>query len=92
MAFVIAIQHLVDSGLSLTEPFLLLFFDNYQDGLTIVVEISLVRNVIDLSTGLAFLYLALVMGLKRRLLDEASSEKKSNKSGLLMPHNTVIEK
>lgn len=40
-----------------------------------LIEISLVRNFMDLTTALAFVYLALVLGLKRRQLEEVILKK-----------------
>ena len=78
MAYVIAIIHLVDSLISLSEPILLISetFDPIQNYIT---GLYLLRNFMDLITAISFEYLALVMGKKRRLLELSTLNTPENK-------------
>jgi hypothetical protein len=77
LAYVIAIIHLVDSLISLSEPILLISetFDPIQNYIT---GLYLLRNFMDLITAISFEYLALVMGKKRRLLELSTLNTQEN--------------
>jgi hypothetical protein len=63
---------MIDALLSESEPLLIIIlkYDNVKE--TIII-ISLFRNFMDITTALAFEYLAFAMGMKRRLLEVAPS-------------------
>ena len=82
---------MIDALLSESEPLLiiLLKYDNVKE--TIII-ISLFRNFMDITTALAFEYLAYAMGMKRRLLEVAPEwdlSEKSNSIGNFDNNNMV---